>query len=354
MRIRFISLLLVLTLVGCSKDEAQVIVKGSRHFGIHITQAELQNFDEAFDINARMGADIVPVTLNWTTIETNTGWDPNNILAFINGYYPSKNVKVSLCISPIAGVSKDFPDDLKSKKFNDPLVIERFKALIDSLHKYPPAVDYNNIFFGNEVDLYLSGHPEEWSDFIQFYQQVSEHAKSRWGNTLKTGVETTWAAMTGNSKNEIQALNETSDLVAFTYYPLNADFTMQDPGAFVAAIDQVVKLYPARKLFLEETGYASSEVCNSSDEKQRQYIKEVFRGWDKHASQLEFVGFLWLTDLSEAQAQFYVDQYNIDGYPFENSFREYVRTTGLRTWEGKGSDKPAFKELQTQLAARGW
>jgi hypothetical protein len=35
-------------------------------------------------------------------------------------------------------------------------------------------------------------------------------------------------------------------------------------------------------------------------------------------------------------------------------FKEFLRTLGVRTWPGSGTDKPAYAPLEEESAARGW
>ena len=176
--------------------------------------------------------------------------------------------------------------------------------------------------------------------------------KNLWGEKLKVGVENTFSSLTGSQKENIRTLNENSDFIAFTYYPLNNDFTMQDPSVVFEDIKQVVDLYPDKHLFLEECGYASSKTCNSSLEKQEQFIENMFDVWDNYPYQITFIGFLWLNDLPEETAASFVNMYGMDGHPNEAAFKEYLRTSGLRTYNGE--PKPAFEIFNVNSYLRGW
>ena len=52
--------------------------------------------------------------------------------------------------------------------FDDPQMLERFKALIDAiLARSTHPIRYLSI--GNEVDVYLAAHPQEWAAYTTFY-----------------------------------------------------------------------------------------------------------------------------------------------------------------------------------------
>ncbi len=142
---RIFFVVIISFLCFCSKDNNTPAFrpKGNRQVGIHITQAESNSYDTEFQRAKSLGMDVVPLTLPWNFIETNSGFD-FSLLTTINYYYPLNNTKVSLNITPIYEVSTALPSDLQSKSFDDPVVIKRFKALLDSIHKKLPAAQINN------------------------------------------------------------------------------------------------------------------------------------------------------------------------------------------------------------------
>jgi hypothetical protein len=231
-------------------------------------------------------------------------------------------------------------------------VINRFTTFLDTVHAAIPDVELNNILFGNEPDLYFMSHEDEWDDFASFYAAAAAHAKSLWGNDVPIGVEATFAGLTGEFESEMRAVNQHSDIIAFTYYPLNGDFTMQDPAVFGPMLDAVATAYPTKPLFLEETGYATSSVCEGTEDKQAEYVSEIFQAWDKHADRLTFVGLLWLHDLSQSEAEAFVGPYGMTGAAGMDTFTEYLRSLGLYNFDG--SEKVVIDRLNQEMSVRGW
>jgi hypothetical protein len=349
------TMLVVILIASCSPDEtgAPVKPKGSRQVGIHITQAELNNYDTEFLRAKSAGIDVVPLTLPWGSLETGTGFD-FTFLEIINLYYPAYHTKVALNITPIYAVSRSLPPDLLDNPFDDPLVISRFTALLDSIHQKLPDTQINNFTIGLEVDLYLISHPSEWDSYKTLYTHAVARVKQLWGNSMPVGVETTWSAAVHDARNNIINLNEPSDMMVLSYYPNQSDFTVKPPKQVHEDIEAVIELYPDIPVFIIECGYQTSAACNSSYEKQKQFIVEMFRLWDKHNEKINFMGFLWLTDLSDANTDKYVEDYGMSGFPHLNAFKGYLQTTGLRTYPGTGTDKPGFKQLKSELKKRGW
>ncbi|MGC4023681.1 MAG: hypothetical protein QM734_17845 [Cyclobacteriaceae bacterium] len=340
--------------VSCSKTSVSVPKqKGNRQAGVHITQAELNSYDTEFQRVKGLGIDVIPLTLPWNTLETNSGFDFSS-LDIIDYYYPLNNIKVSLNITPIYAIARAVPSDLQSKTFNDSVVIARFKVLLDSVQTRLKHTIINNFIIGLEVDNYLNANASEWTNYKIFYDSAIIFIKQRWGNSMPVGVETTWSSVIGNSKNNIIDLNQYSDMMVLSYYPNQSDFTVKTPTTVHADIKSVIDLYPSIPIFIVECGYQTSEACNSSEELQREFIMEMFKLWDDHLAQINFMGFLWLTDLSDAKVDQYVSDYGASGFPNLDAFKGYLKTTGLRTYPGTGSDKLGFTQLKSELSVRGW
>ena len=57
-----------------------------------------------------------------------------------------------------------------------------------------------------------------------------------------------------------------------------------------------------------------------------------------------------MNDVTQSQAEDFAGLYSVG----ENNFIEYIRTLGLRTYEGDGTDKKAFAVLKEHSKLRGW
>ncbi len=113
---------------------------------------------------------------------------------------------------------------------------------------------------------------------------------------------------------------------------------------------EMVALAQGKPIYLLEAGYPSSEVCNSSEAMQAEFVRQIFRAWDAHPEDIPLISFSWLSDLSPKVVQDFQSYYGLQN----QAFGEYLRTLGLRTWPGAGEDKAAFLTLQAEAHARGW
>jgi hypothetical protein len=56
-------------------------------------------------------------------------------------YYPANNLSIELNIPVLNTVVKDVPSDLADVDFDDPVMIERFEILLDSIFDHLPDVN---------------------------------------------------------------------------------------------------------------------------------------------------------------------------------------------------------------------
>lgn len=115
-------------------------------------------------------------------------------------------------------------------------------------------------------------------------------------------------------------------------------------------MDTLVSLYPNKPICFYQFGFPSSPICNSSDSLQAAFITQAFTYWDYFANHIRLIDFTWLTDLDPIAVDYYQTYYGL-GDPI---FLEFLRTIGLRTWNGNGADKPALDELRCQAKQRGF
>jgi hypothetical protein len=333
---------------GIPSAEAPV-AKGNRILGLDVNPPQDGDFPRAFDLAKSTGMQVVSLSLDWDDIETAPGKYDFHLLAIANAFYPAHHVALDLFIRPVDTNGEHLPKDLQGRALDSPIVIERFNKMIDKALAQIPALHLNLLSIGNEVDLGLGQDEKPWKEYDTFFRETRDHVKSvRTG--VKVGCSATLYGLIGKAKERMRLINGLSDIVIVTYYPINEDFTVKSPQIVPQEIDQVIRVYPNQTIYFSEIGYPSSPVLGSSEEKQKEFIDEVFKAWDQNATQIPYVSFTWLSDLPMSTVAHFTEYYHLK----DNKFQEYLRTLGLRTYEGHGVDKPAFVELTWQAKARGW
>ncbi|NOU48340.1 MAG: T9SS type A sorting domain-containing protein [Bacteroidales bacterium] len=320
--------------------------------GVDITlpQNSTYTYDSALISCYNFGTRQIGLHFLWKSgLETTPGVFTFTNLDIANAYYPYFNVQVDLNIDPIETNILELPTDLVNRTFDDIVVIDRFKILLDSVFNHIPDLQLSSLVIGSEIDAYLGTDQAKWTQYITFYREVAAYAKSlRPG--LKVACEAMFTGLTGSAATYLQALNSNSDYIGVSYYPINNDFTVKSPTVAASDFSVVVDLYPAKPIFFYQLGYPSSSLCNSSEDKQAKFIEQVFQSWDTYHENIKMIDFTWLHDWSAEAVNYWSDYYGIS----DTAFIGFLGSIGLRNWDGNGSDKQAFIELKCQAKQRGY
>ena len=324
--------------------------KGDRILGIDVNMAEDNDYDKAFALAKSLGSEVTSLSINWKDIETAPGKyeDPGGSLAIANVYYPQKS-KLALYVRAVDTASKMAPADLETVPFTAKEMAERYLKMIDWVFTQIPDVELLFLSVGDEIDLMMGDNKESYRDFGVFLKTVREEIKKKRPG-LSVGFTATLYGLTKKVPEELKALNQYSDMVFVSYYPVDERGGMKEPSTIAADYESLVKRHPGRTIYIEQTGYPTSPFLKSSEAKQREFVRETFRAWDTHRSQIKYISFAWLTDLPQASLDAYKEYYGTS----DKNLLEFLRTLGLRTHSGSGKDKEAFRAIQAETHVRGW
>ena len=314
------------------------LAKGDRLLGLGLTEGAV-GFSESFEIAQDLGVQVVELSLAWDDIETAPGNYENEYLDIANAFYPPNNVQVSLSINPIDTNNLRLPPDLEDKDLDDPEVIARYNKLMDYVFSRTPELDLVSVNIGNEIDGYLGDDQEKWRQYNRFYEETGSHVRSK-----RPGVNVATKIMFEG----IMEINQHSDVVLVTYYPLNQDFSVKDPDVVHKDFDEITSVYSNSTIYFSEVGYPSSSYLGSSQEQQSEFITEIFKAWDNHSEQVKSINFIWLHDIPESEVNIYTGYYGLSSHEFS----EYLGTLGLKTYDGE--DKQALISLRNEATSRGW
>ncbi|MCK9208685.1 MAG: hypothetical protein M0P66_16355, partial [Salinivirgaceae bacterium] len=256
------------------------------------------NYDSCFLLGKNLGMGSVGIFQNWTAIETAPFTYDFAIMDIANYYYPAYSMPVDLTITPIHTNNLEVPSDLTSVAFDDPIFINRFKTLLDSIKVHIPNVTLSSLVIGSEFDVYLGTDAALWTQYANFYNSVSSYAKTLWPG-LNVATELTFKGITSQN-GFAQVLNSNSDFIGVSYYPLNNDFTVKPVSTVPVDFATLVGLYPTKPICFYQYGYPSSTVCNSSEALQARFITQTFSAWDTYAANIRMIDFTWLHDLDTA------------------------------------------------------
>lgn len=327
---------------------------GTRSMGIHVTTAQNQLYDSAV-LNQVLPPCIKNVNLffSWKDLEpspyiySHTKADTN--LSIVNAYYPLRGLGINLQIAPINSNHKEVPPDLFGNLYSDPIVIDRFKNMIDTVFAKlnNPSLVINSLSIGNEHDAYIGNNATTAHEYKVFYDSVKTYIKSK-HPTLKIGTTFTYGGLTGSSSALYQQINQYSDILSLTYYGINSNFSVKAPICPLTDFVGLTTLYPGKPIYIQECGYPSSPTCGSSDAQQAQFITHVFNSWDNLYSHIPSISFFQLTEWSQAQVDTFAVYYGIS----TPAFKDFLKTLGMRTYLGMGTNKIAYDSLVSQAYQR--
>jgi hypothetical protein len=346
-----IGALLVILGWPVADSQAEPLAKGSRVLGIQVNEAEDRDYPYAFAVAKTLGMEAVSLSVNWDTIETSPSvfaLEPN-YLAIVNAFLPGTGVKLDLFVRPLDTNGFHLPRDLRDQPIDDPRVIDRFVGCMGWIFSQLPKVQLNFLGIGNEVDLGLGKNFGGYLRYARFLQAVRSRLKAQ-RPTLDIGASATLDGLVDRAKEGMREINRYADLVIVTYYPLQPGDGVKDPSAVSADFRHLADTYPGRTIAFSEAGYPSSSILNSSEQKQSEFVRELFKAWDAHASQVRQITLYHLTDSGPDAIAEFTRYYGISAAPF----KAFLSCLGLRTFAGSGRDKEAFGVVRREARARGW
>lgn len=287
----------------------------------------MQDFFDAFELAHDAGVNGDVITYQWRELEPSEGVfqleDFENHVNFIDTTY---GYTVMLGIQVLNTTDKETPADLMDVPFDDGQMLARFQALFDALLPHlNENVRYLSI--GNEVDVYLEAQ-QEWEAYQVFYERAVTyvHQAAPW---IQVGVTVTYGGAVDHA-DKVRRLNEQSDVLILTYYPLGEAFMTDDPTAPLADFPRMVEMAGGMPVILQEVGYPSAELLDGSEAEQSEFVRHVFEAWAAAGEAIPLLNYFLLGDLSE---QLCTDLEGYYGLAHPN-FHAFLCSLGLRYADG--------------------
>jgi hypothetical protein len=343
-------LLLVATLPYVGLQGAP-LPKGARTLGIQVNEAQDRDYFKAFAAAKALGMEAVSLSANWDDIETSPRvFAPRpNYFAMANAFYPSAGVRLDLFVRALDTNGFHLPRDLRGRPIDEPLVIDRFVNCLAWVFSQLPDVKLTFLGIGNEIDVSLRSDISGYRRYAHFVDAVRTKLKTRRPG-LDVGASATLDGLIDKEKGGLGEVNRHTSAVIVTYYPLDSGAGVKDPSTVPRDFHRLTEAYPGRPIVFSEAGYPSSSELKSSERRQGEFVREVFRAWDEHASQVRQITFYHLTDSGPETVAQFTRYYGLSAGPF----KAFLASLGLRTFAGSGGDKEAFGILREEAHARGW
>jgi hypothetical protein len=286
------------------------------------------------------GVTFVVSNSKWDEVEPKKGNYQLDGLDFQVSEAQKHNLQVAYTLRLIDTVDRTMPSEMKRKKWTDPEMESRVLKLVEAMApRFKDRVKW--FMFGNEIDGYFGRHPEEVPEFAQLFDKVSRRLKEMVPGILVSSTIMYGGIDTLNA--QLKPLNDRFDFLAITYYPIRGDFTMKDPSIVRNDFARMKSASEGRGVVLQEIGYASSSVNGSSEEKQAQFIREVFGQLRANRDVFDAGSFFLLADLSDSFVKNLSKFYGVNA----KTFSAFLQTTGLYDLNGK--PKMSWNVFQSEM-----
>jgi hypothetical protein len=302
------------------------------------------------------GATTYELSVTWASLEPTPGTIDTSSLSALLTTVTSSHLVPYLVIKTIDTNQLTLPADLMdasdatklngSLQFDSPQVLTRFAALMDAVT--PLLVGQGGFYLavGNEVDVWLGANPTAQNAYMTFVAQARarvhlDDARLAVGATCTFGV-------VGAAPALLSALLAVSDAASYTYYPLNADYSVRPPTVVSGDLSALVAAAQGKQVLLQEVGYPAGYLPTpgngSSAAMQQQFVTNIFAALAAQPA-IRYCSFMQMADYTPAEVTSFSTYYGIS----QPLFLEYLATLGLV--DSTGVSKAAFAALLSGLAS---
>ena len=309
--------------------------------------------DDAFDAAYDAGLNVARIQIGWGGLETAPGvYEPDELREPLEAAQ-ALGLQTMITLETLDSEGYVLPADLMDPDnegqlapglaFDDPIVLERFAALLDWVA--PMVVEHDGFLLtiANEPDNLVSDEPEVGDEVVAFLVAAREHSHAI-EPELAIAMTLTANALEGSPFHD--AVVAESDVVTLNLYCEATGFGTGGAAPVQAALD----LIGDRQLVVQElgcpAGYDVDSNLSTSPEIQAQFFADVVDIMVRDP-RLRAAFVFQLVDWSPDLTQIFADLLQAEGVPqdFIDRFVESLRTIGLIRWDN-GEARPA---LQTVL-----
>ena len=333
----------MLLFTGCSKDPAIPIPPehpALARIGIAANPTDATYPDSlvsAILITRALGSTVFQMGELWSALEPAPGSiQLGNLRSTLDqlealGFAPYYNLRV------IDTNQRGVPADLAGRAWDDPVLVARADAIVDTLANVFQTHHLAAFSFGNEVDGYLGSRQAELAAFRALLVRERSRMRAKIP-ALAVGCCTQSPPQNGYAWVG-DTLNRYTDLAIYTYYPFQPgmDFVHRPTSTFEPDMAAMVTRNPGKPIALQEVGYSSSAVNGSSPAAQADFVRRFRRYMSgTPSSQVAFASWFLLTDWSSSTLNTLFAYYGF----VTPGFSEYLGNLGLR--DSVGVTKPAW------------
>jgi len=307
------------------------------------TKYKRGDWRESIKLMKTTGANQFHYAKVWSEVEPRPGDYELDDVRFISE--ESSPLPVAFNLRVLDAGARNMPDAYKSLAWDSPEMIRHVTAVVEALGPVlgPRPWSYA---IGNEVDMYFATRPAEVPAYARMLQQVKVRVRAL---HPYAGFTVSFQSSAAPQMKMLYApIFALLDHVAFTYYPLGADFMVRPPTSAPADVAAMLAAVQPLPVMLQEVGYPTAALLGSSPELQRVFIQQIFDAVQAQGtSRILSMTYLFQADLPEWFINEIVKAYGLTS----QTFRAYVSTLGLRN--ERDEPKPAWNEFAARAKKLG-
>jgi len=308
------------------------------HFGIPNNPTE-ETYLNSLRGQVRVGAQGLAMSAKWNELEPAQGQNDLKKVADSVGLSRFIGGKSLFTFQTIDTNNWVLPQDLTGLRFDDPKVVGRASVLLNKvLTSLGQGVKW--ISLGNEVDVYLSAHPDEIPEYLNLLKDL-EGVVRRERPDLKIGVTVTFEGLV-RRKEIVSQLAKFGDCAVVTYYPTREDFSPLPLAETPANFDRMVSYAAGRPLVLQEVGLPSAPLLGSSESLQADFVSAIFRQLESRKG-IAFASFFMQYEFPAPMLDFFESYYGVKN----ERFRAFLGTLGFH--DAAGNPKAAWKRFGAEM-----
>ena len=311
----------------------------ARALGVIYSEADpaaKPTLDQSYGEMIAAGANSYELSVTWASLESAPGVIDltalDNLLSIIQG----AGQLPYLVIKTVDTVSLEIPADLRDandrlalaggRSFDDPVIVNRFKLLLDSL--VPLLVSRGGFFLsvGNEIDIHFSQVPQRKTPFLNFLIEARTHCRTL-NPDLAVGATLTYEGFQSDPQY-FDLIRDNSDAVALNYYPLTNGL-VRSPNLVATELGAVVQRAGNKPVLIQEAGYPTGTLNGSSEAMQRDFFDNLFN-YVATEPRIRFLSCLHLADYTATELSSFLQFFQST----DPLFVEFLTTLGARNRDG--------------------
>jgi hypothetical protein len=346
---------------GCGDEESYSIGEGAadkiplldegNHLGIVIGFDELipavtqDAIEDRWDEAIESGLSTARVQLSWQELEPDPGIYNIRVLEEILSDYDSQGLQILLSITAYDSEGPETPQDLKDKRFDDPVLISRFKALLEEIKPLFKKYRVYAISIANEPDNDFGEVENLANEMLVFLKEIKSHIHSLNENIAVTITLAELNYSIGDSG--ILEIIAESDIACWNVYGVNLSdtypyFSVQQEEELIGDLQGMVDASMGKQIVIQEVGlHSGSTYLDSSEQVQLNFFKTIFQFIQNYPS-IRAAYVFQLVDWSPETAALLLDP--AMGNAYNLAYLEYLQTLGLINYSD-GTAKPAWTEF---------